>query len=234
MIYREAITFLAFTLFSVNVAAMGNDDPLLTMIKIDQLEITEIGDNNNLAWDAQAWLGKDLNKLWIKTEGERVDNEFEEAEIQLLYSKAIAPYWDAQIGWRHDIKPKPNRDWLALGVQGVAPYFFETDITLFIGEGGIVGLRTQWEYELLLTQKWILTPEIEANFFSKNDHPVGLGNGLSDVSVGLRLRYEIKREFAPYIGIEWDKRFGDTADFARAEGGRVSDTKWLAGIKFWF
>ena len=121
-----------------------------------------------------------------------------------------------------------------MGIQGVAPYFFETDIALFVGDDGIVGLRTEWEYELLLTQKWILTPEVEANFFSKNDHDVGLGRGLSDVSLGLRLRYEIKRELAPYIGIEWDKRFGDTTDFSKDKGERSSDIKWVAGIRLWF
>lgn len=229
-----AVFLMMGILFATNATAMGNDDPLLTMLKIDQLEITDISDNNDLAWDAQAWIGRDLNKFWIKTEGERSDSEIEEAELQLLYSKAIAPYWDTQIGWRHDTRPTPNRDWLVLGVQGVAPYFFETDIAVFIGEGGIVGLRTEWEYELLLTQKWVLTPEVEANFFSKNDSQVGLGSGLSDIEIGLRLRYEIRREFAPYIGIEWQKSFGDTADFAREEGERTSDTKWVAGIRLWF
>lgn len=230
------ITLIALTalLFTTNVAAMGNDDPLLTMLKIDQLEITDITGNNNFAWDGQAWIGRDLNKFWIKTEGERAASETEEAQLQLLYSKAIAPYWDAQIGWRHDTRPTPNRDWLVLGIQGVAPYFFETDIAVFAGEGGIVGLRTEWEYELLLTQKWSLTPEIEANFFSKNDSEVGLGGGLSDIEISLRLRYEISREFAPYIGIEWQKSFGNTADFAREEGQLTSDAKWLTGIRFWF
>ena len=228
------ISLMAVILFSNSAIAMGEDDPLLTMLKIDQFEITDIGGNNDLAWEGQGWVGRDLNKLWLKTEGERIDGDTEEAEVQLLYSKAIAPYWDAQIGWRHDIKPRPNRDWLVLGVQGLAPYFFETDIVLFIGEKGIVGLRTEFEYELMLTQKWILTPELEASFFSKNDQDVGLGRGLSDVSLGLRLRYEIKREFAPYIGIEWDKRFGDSADFSGEEGDHTSDIKWVAGVRFWY
>lgn len=227
--------FLIVTLlFTTNAIAMGGDDPLLTMLKIDQLEITDIVDDNDLAWEAQGWIGKDLNKFWFKTEGERVHGDTEEAEIQLLYSKAVAPYWDLQVGWRHDIKPKPNRDWFVFGVQGLAPYFFETDIALFVGENGIIGLRTEFEYELLLTQKWILSPEFEANFFSKNDRNVGLGSGLSDINLGVRLRYEIKREFAPYIGIEWDKRFGNTADFIADEGGHVTDTKWVAGIRLWF
>ncbi|PHS71087.1 MAG: copper resistance protein CopB [Methylophaga sp.] len=210
------------------------DDPVLTMIKIDQLEVRDIGSNNDMAWDAQGWVGQDFDKLWVKIEGEIVDSDIEKIELQLLYSRAIAPYWDAQIGWRHDSKPKPTRDWFVIGIQGLAPYFYETDIALFMGEDGIVGLRTQFEYELLLTQKWILTPEIEANFFSKNDRQVGLGSGLSDINLGLRLRYEITREFAPYIGVEWGKQFGNTADWVREDGEFTSDTKWVAGIRFWF
>lgn len=231
---EKLVAFTIALLFTTNTIAMAEHDPLLTMLKIDQLEVSDIGDNNNLIWDTDAWIGRDLSKLWLKTEGEREDNDIAEAEIQLLYSKAIAPYWDIQIGWRHDIKPKPNRDWLVLGVQGVARYFFETDIALFVGEDGIVGLRTEWEYELLLTQKWVLTPEVEANFFSKNDREVAIGSGLSDIEAGLRLRYEVRREFAPYIGIEWVKSFGEAADFAHEEGQRRSDTKWVAGIRFWF
>ncbi len=230
---RAIIFFLGLLCGMSAVAAGMGDDPLLTMIKIDQLE-TDIGDDNDLVWDAQAWVGKDLDKFWFKTEGERVDDEFESAEIQLLYSRAIAPYWDLQMGWRHDIKPQPNRDWLVLGVQGLAPYFFETDIAFFVGEGGTIGLRTEFEYELLLTQKWILSPEIEANFFSQNDRELGIGSGLSDIELGLRLRYEIKREFAPYIGIEWEKQFGDTADFTRAAGERISDSRWVMGVSLWF
>jgi len=225
---------MALSLSNAVYAGGMDDDPILTMVKIDQLEKTDIGDDNNTAWQAQAWLGKDLNKVWFKTEGEVTDNNLEEAEFQLLYSRAIAPYWDAQIGWRHDSKPTPNRDWLAVGVQGIAPYFFETDVALFIGEGGNVGLRTEFEYELLLSQKWILSPEIEANFFSKNDEDVQTGSGLSDLSAGLRLRYEIKREFAPYLGVEWKKSFGTTADYLREDGEDRSDVQWVLGIKAWF
>ncbi|OUR65224.1 copper resistance protein CopB [Methylophaga sp. 42_25_T18] len=222
--------FLANPLYAVEM----DDDPLLALVKIDQLEKTDIGDDNDTAWEAQAWIGKDLNKLWLKTEGDIVDGDVEEAEFQLLYSRAIAPFWDAQIGWRHDVKPTPNRNWLAIGVQGLAPYFFETDVALFIGQKGNVGLRTQFEYEFLLTQKWILSPEIEANFFSKNDSDVAIGSGLSDVNVGLRLRYEIKREFAPYIGVEWTKSYGNTADYIAAEGEDSSELQWILGLRAWF
>lgn len=230
------VSFFIFSLvfsFSLYAAETG-DDPILTMIKIDQLEKTDIGGDNDTVWEAQAWIGRDLNKLWVKTEGEVIDSDVEEAELQLLYSRAVAPFWDIQIGWRHDIKPKPNRDWLALGVKGLAPYFFETDVALFVGEKGNVGVRTQFEYEMLFTQKLILSPEVEANFFSKNDADISIGSGLSDLNVGLRLRYEIKREIAPYLGVEWTKSFGKTADFVKEESGDISNVQWVLGLRAWF
>lgn len=228
---RLFLFIVTLILPSSSYAAGSKDDPIVTMIRVDQLEIT---DNNNSAWNLQGWSGKDLHKLWFKTEGERGDGNINEAEVQFLYSRAIAPYWDLQVGWRHDIKPKPARNWLAFGVQGLAPYFFETDIAAFIGERGNVGLRIKFEYEVMLTQKWVLSPEFEANVFSKNDRNVAIGSGLSDITTGLRLRYEINREFAPYIGIEWTKKFSDTASFAKLEGEKISQSYWLLGIKAWF
>jgi copper resistance protein B len=229
---KKLIIFLVSIFAASVVTAAGmEDDPLLTMVKIDQLERS---DGDESVWKAQAWLGKDLNKLWIKTEGEIVDGDLEEAEFQFLYSRAIAPFWDMQIGWRHDSKPTPDRDWLAIGVQGLAPYFFETDIAFFIGEDGNIGLRTEFEYEILLSQKWILTPEVEANFFSKNDAEVKIGSGLADVSFGLRLRYEVEREFAPYIGAEWTKHYGNTADYIEQEDEDDTDVQWVLGLKVWF
>jgi len=231
LIKKRIIVLLSIFATSVVFAAGVEDDPLLTMVKIDQLERS---DGDESIWKAQAWLGKDLNKLWIKTEGEVVDGDLEEAEFQFLYSRAIAPFWDMKIGWRHDSKPTPDRDWLAIGVQGLAPYFFESDIAFFVGEDGNIGLRTEFEYELLLSQKWILTPEVEANFFSKNDADVEIGSGLADMSFGLRLRYEIKREFAPYIGAEWKKHYGNTADYIEQEGEDDTDVQWVLGLKAWF
>ena len=212
--------------------AKMEDDPILTKFMLDQLEIGD-GDGNPMSWEAEAWIGKDLNKLWLKTEGERVDGETEEAKVQALYSRAIAPYWDFQVGLRKDFKPE-GREWGVLGLKGLAPYFFETDVALFAGKNGRTAARLQGEYELLLTQKTILSPEIEVNLYGKDDPAIGIGSGLSDVSVGLRLRHEFKREFAPYIGVEWTKKFGDTADFARDEGEDVSDTQIVAGIRAWF
>jgi copper resistance protein B len=216
------------------VIAGGKDDPLLTMVLIDQLEVRNASDDNPLVLEGQAWVGKDLNKLWFKTEFEQVDGVTEEAELQVLYSQAMAPYWDFQVGLRQDFKPKPERSWAVIGFQGVAPYFFEVDTALFIGESGRAALRLEMEYELMFTQQLILTPEIEVNLHGQNDKDLGAGSGLSDIELGLRLRYEVYREFAPYIGLNWSKKFGKTADFSRLEGEGVSDTQFVIGVRAWF
>lgn len=217
-----------------DVLAAAADDPFLTMVIVDQLEYRDADDGSVLAWNAQAWLGQDLRKLWIKTEGERIGGRTEDAELQFLYSKSIARYWDFQVGVRQDFKPSPNRTWAAIGFQGLAPYFFEIDTALFIGDSGRTALRLEVEYELLFTQRLILTPEIEVNFYGKQDPSIGIGSGLSDLEAGLRLRYEIRREFAPYIGVNWSKLFGGTADFAAGTGQGSSDLQLTIGLRAWF
>jgi copper resistance protein B len=219
---------------TAQAAAMGEDDPLVAKVMIDKLEVRNTDGPDPLVLDADAWIGYDLNKLWFKTEVEQVDGETEEAELQLLYSRAIAPFWDLQLGWRRDIRPEPHRDSLALGFKGLAPYLFEVDAALFVGEAGQLGARMDAEYEYLFTQRLILTPEFEVNLHTKDDPEVGIGSGLSDMQLGLRLRYEIRREFAPYVGVNWTKQFGQTADFARAEGEDTSDVQLVAGIRAWF
>ena len=228
---------LSMLVMSVSLSATAGgrgDDPLLTKVMIGQFEHRSTGGSDPVVLEAQGWIGKDLQKLWIKTEIEHVGGETEESELQFLYSHAVAPYWDFQVGWRHDDRPTPDRDWLALGFQGVAPYFFEIDAAAFIGESGQTALRLEAEYEMMFTQKLILSPEIEVNFHGKNDEATGTGSGLSDMELGLRLRYEIRREFAPYIGINWTKKYGNTADFARAEGEETSDAQFVVGFRAWF
>ena len=229
------LCFLAPSLLiSSSAMAARGDDPLLGMLLIDQFEWRGGDGNDPFVWEAHGWIGKDLNKVWFKTDGEVVGGETESAEIEALYSRAVAPYWDAQIGWRRDIRPEPNRDWLALGFLGLAPYMYEVDTALYIGQDSRVFVRFEAEYEFLFTQRLILTPNIELNLFSKDDPEVGIGSGLSDLELGLRLRYEIRREFAPYIGINWEKVYGGTADFTREEGDDVSDFRVVAGIRAWF
>lgn len=223
-----------FSLSSGLLHAVAPDDPLLGTVIIDELEVRDSNGDNPLTWDAQGWLGKDLEKLWIKTEGERKSGVTEDSELQALYSRAVSTYWDFQAGVRHDFQPTPNRSWAVVGFQGLAPYFFEIDTALFIGESGRTALRLEAEYELLLTQRLILTPEVEVNLYGQNDADTGVGSGLSDVELGLRLRYEIRREFAPYIGVNWTKKYGNSADFARNEGQDIDDTQFVIGIRAWF
>ena len=187
-------------------------------------------------WDAQGWFGGDKHKIWAKTEGEYLfdDSEFEEAEVQLLYSRAVSPFFDAQVGIRHDINPDPSRTYAVIGLQGLTPYLFEVDAAAFISDKGDVSARIEAEYELLLTQRLILQPRTELNIEAQDVPELRLGSGLSTVDLGLRLRYEIKREFAPYIGISWEKSLGDTADFARAEGEDPSSVSFVAGVRMWF
>jgi copper resistance protein B len=228
-------TLMLGMLFSGSVVAGGMaDDPFLYMLKVDKLELRDTDEGTALVWDAQAWAGKDLNKLWLKSEGEKTNGVTEEGNLEVLYSRAIAPFWDLQAGWRHDFRPTPDRDWLAVGAKGLAPYLFEVDATAYVGESGRMAAALAVEYEYMITQKLILSPELEMNFYSRDDEAVGVGSGLSDIELGLRLRYEIVREFAPYVGVNWWQKFGNTADYADLEGTQSSDVEFVAGFRLWF
>jgi len=229
-------TLMAIMLSTAEVLADAKDDPFLTKVIIDQLEKRDGDQENPLVFSGQLWAGYDLNKIWLKSEYEESAGETEENELQLLYGKAIAPFWDIQAGLRKDfsLDNQPGRNWAVIGVQGLAPYYFEVDTALFIGESGRSAFRFEAEYELLFTQKLILTPEIEANFYGQSDELTRTGSGLSDVELGLRLRYEVRREFAPYIGVNWTKLYGRSADYARLEGGVASDTEFVIGLRAWF
>jgi len=214
--------------------AAGGDDPTLFAVFADQLEWRDAEGDDLLVWDAQGWIGKDLIKFWWKADGEIEDGNVGDAELQFLYSRSIATYWEAQVGLRTDIEPAQGHDWAVIGIQGLAPYFFEVDTQLFIGSSGRTAARLGAEYSFLFTQKLILTPEIEINAYGENDPAVRIGSGLSDIELGLRLRYEIRREFAPYIGVNWEKKYGTTADYAREDGLDTSDTQLVIGIRAWF
>lgn len=232
--FKRLLLMLAMCVNSTSFAADMEDDPLLSMLRIDRLEVHDRNDTNPWAWKADAWLGKDLNKLWLKTDGEVVDGEPEEGEAQLLYSRAIAPFWDMQLGVRHDFKPEPKRDWLAIGINGLAPYMFDVDAALFVGKQGRSAMRLDAEYEYLFTQRLVLIPELEANLYGKKDMELGIDKGLADLTLGLRLGYEIRREFTPYIGYTWTGLYGGTADYAEAAGDDTQSHTWVAGFKAWF
>jgi copper resistance protein B len=209
------------------------DDAPFSMVLLDQLEWREINDNDAQVWELQAWYGTDYNKLWFETEGERVDGE-EEGRVELMWDRIFTRWWSVQTGIRQDFGEGPSRTWLDLGIQGLAPYFSEFDAALYVGEQGRTAARVSIEYDMLITQRLILQPELEFELYGKNDPENGIGSGLSDAEVGLRLRYEIRREFAPYIGLHWERKFGRTADLARAHGEDDSDLLFVAGLRAWF
>ncbi len=210
------------------------DERSIGFLLVDNLEAARTKDNTFVGYDLQAWYGRAYERAVLKAEGEFDNGRFEDARTELLWSHAVAVYWDTQLGVRHDGGQGPSRSWLALGVQGLAPYWFNLDATVYLGDAGRSALRLDMEYELLLTQKLILQPEVETNFYAKSDAERGLGSGLSDISVALRLRYEVRREFAPYIGIERVAKFGGTADSARAAGNDAKETRFIAGVRFWY
>ena len=210
------------------------DDRRFGKVLINQLEWTHADGVSGQAWDAQAWYGGDFNRLLLRSEGARSAGHLQEGDIEALWSHAVTAFWDSTLGVRHDFGAGPARDWAAFGVQGLAPYWFDIEATGYIGAGGRTAARFKAEYELLFTQRLILQPEFEANLYGRSDPARGLGSGLSDASLGLRLRYEIRREFAPYIGVVWQRVFGGTADFRRAENKSVFERQIVAGVRIWF
>ena len=183
----------------------------------------------------QAWYGTTYDRFVIQAEGDVADGTLEESSTELLWGHALNAYFDTQLGVRLDQYDEgKNRQWLAIGMQGLAPYWFELDVTAYVGDDGRTALSAEAEYELLLTQRLILQPRAELNLYGKDDAQNGLGSGLSDLAVGLRLRYEFSRQFAPYIGVEWTDTYGDTADYRRAAGQDTSGTQFVAGLRFWF
>lgn len=216
------------------------DNQTFSFVRIDQLEIRTVDGPTTLNWDANGWVGGDIRRFWFKTEGDvsLSANTGGEAEVQALYGQLVAPFWDFQAGLRYDRLygpgPDQGRAFAVVGIQGLAPYLFEVDAALFISEDGDVSARLTGEYELLLTQRLILTPEAEINLAAQRVENFGVGSGLNDIELGLRLRYEISRKFAPYVGINWQRKFFETADLAREEGESVGDFSVLAGVRLLF
>lgn len=211
-----------------------DDDPVLATLSFDRLERQHGRGGDALAWELQGWVGDLENRLWLRSEGERRGGRVDHGDLELLWGRPTGPWWDVLLGIRHDLGHGPSRDWLALGVQGLAPYKFEVSATAYLGTGGRAALRTEAEYEVLLTNRLILQPRIGANLHARDDPARGTGRGLSDASLGLRLRYEVRRRFAPYAGYEWRRSFGRTADLAQAAGDARSERQWVAGLRFWF
>jgi len=186
-------------------------------------------------WEGEAWFGGDEHRFVLKSEGEGARaHGVEDAEVQALYSRPIGPYTDLQAGVRHDFEPGPSRTYATVGLETLFPYWFEAEGALFLSEKGHLSARLEGSTDYRLTQRLVLQPRAELNFAAESDRRRGVGSGLSDAEVGLRLRYEIRREFAPYVGVVWSRKIGDTADFARASGEDVEDTRAVVGLRAWF
>jgi len=191
--------------------------------------------SNGYRWDGEAWIGGDINRLTLKSEGEgAVRDGVESAEIQALYSRALDPFWNFQAGVRYDFKPNPSRTYATIGIEGLAPYWFEVEGALFLSDKGDVLARAEGYYDQRITQRLILQPRVELNFAAQDVPENRIGSGLSNAEIGLRLRYEIAREFAPYIGISYDRKVGDTARYARIDGDDVKATSFVVGVRTWF
>jgi copper resistance protein B len=203
----------------------------ISKVMVDQLEYFTGHGADGYAWDAEAWFGGDIQRLVLKTEGEG-ERDLHTAEVQALYSHAIGPYFDLQAGVRHDITPNPSRTYAVLGVEGLAPYWFEVHAHVFLSDKGDLFGRLGASYDQLVTQRLVIQPRAELNVAAQ-DAP-GVAGGLTDLEVGVRLRYEIQREFAPYVGISYERKIAGTADLARAAGENVDGTRFVFGIRTWF
>lgn len=205
------------------------------MILIDQLEYRAQKGANGYAWEAEGWYGGDLNRFAFKTEGEGdVGGPLNRVEFQALYSKALDPWFNLQLGVRHDVRPQPQRTYAVLGIKGLAPYWIEVGGELFLSEKGDLLARVEASYDQRVTQQIVLQPSAQLNFAAQDVPELGIGSGLSDFEFGLRLRYEFAPEFAPYIGANWERKTGDGARYAREDGETVSATSLVAGVRFWF
>jgi len=195
-----------------------------------ETDIAEQDSETVLTWDGQGWIGGDFHKLWVKSEGEWSESAFEEAEVQALYSRMIAPFWDVQAGVRYDFEPD-GLAYAAIGIMGLAPYWFEVDTALFLSEEGDASVRADFEYELLFTQRLIGSPYIEVEVFASDVPDLEVGAGIATIDSGFQLRYEITRKFAPYIDINYARAFGTTANMRRAAGEDVEDVTIRFGLR---
>ena len=199
----------------------------------DRLEAWQTESDTGMAWNVQGWYGSDLNRAWLRSEGESWSQEPTAADLELLYGRSISAWWDAVAGVRHDFGPGGSQDFFAVGLIGVTPYKFEFDATAYFGSGQNA-LRLELEYETLFSARWILQSSIEAGFYSADDAGRGIGQGLNTVEAGFRLRYEIVRRFAPYAGVVWEQAFGQAADYRQEDGENAGGVRWVAGFRMWF
>lgn len=209
-----------------------DDEHVFYHALLDEFE-GRFGRDSSFRWEGEAWAGTDMNRIYLKSEGEVTRGNVEDGQQEFLYARPISTYFNLQGGVRYDLDSRPGRGWAAFGIEGLAPQFFRISATGYAGDEGRFAAKLEGSYDLLLTQILILQPQAEMNFYSKADPRGRLGSGLSDIDLGLRLRYEISRKAAPYIGLSYESKFGGSADFARAAREHPSDLRIVAGIRMW-
>jgi copper resistance protein B len=204
------------------------------LVLFDQFEWQSGGGTTGLSWDNKGWVGGDRDRLWFRTEGDSSGDSLDVGQVHVFYGRAISRWWDVVAGVQQDFRPGPARTWAAIGVQGLAPYWFEIEATAHIGGSARTHFRVETEYELLLANRLVLQPLVELEIHGKSDPERGIGAGVSTADAGLRLRYEFRRELAPYIGVVWHRKFFGTADYARAAGESTGSTRLALGLRLWF
>ena len=211
-----------------------HDTAVHAFVLFDQLEWQAGDTGGGLDVDSKGWVGRDRDRLWFRAEGESDDGGVRAAQAHVLYGRQFSTWWDAVAGIRQDFRPGAAQTWAAFGIQGLAPYWFEIEATGYVGKSGRTQARVEVEYELLLTNRLIVQPLVEVELFGKDDPERGIGAGLSTTDAGVRFRYELRRELAPYIGVTWNRKYGKTADFAEAEGEATSGARLVTGVRLWF
>jgi copper resistance protein B len=211
-----------------------HDKSINYFVLFDQLEWQSGGGSRAFSWDTKGWVGQDRDRFWFRAEGDRAGGRTEQAQVNLLYGRAIARWWDVTAGVRLDTVPGTPRTAVALGVQGLAPYWFEVEASVYVEPSGRGHVRVETEYDLLVTNRLVLQPLVEFEVYGRADRERHIGTGLSTGEFGLRLRYEFRRELAPYVGVVWTRRFFGTADLARGAGEDVAGTRLAVGLRTWF
>jgi copper resistance protein B len=210
------------------------EDPFNRSLLVDELEGHEQRGSGELAWDATFWAGYAFNKLVVRTEGDKRGGATEDAELEVLWSHSVTAWWDVVAGARADFEPGATESWAAFGIRGLAPYRVEIEATAYVGDGGRFAARLEGEYGLLITPRLILQPQLELNWYGHSDPARGIGPGLSTAEAALRLRFELRREIAPYVGLVRERKFGASADLARAAAKDADDTRLVAGVRLRF
>lgn len=211
------------------------DQIAVSKVLLDEFEFVTGNEGKGAAWSAQITHGGDNDKLWLRSQGLKISGQQVDSntDVEALWWHAYSPFWGRTLGVRQDIGPGAHT-WLALGIEGLAPYWFDVELTGYVGEDGRLAARAKASYDMLFTNRLIMTPQIESNLYSKSEGSRGVGSGVSNVELGVRLRYEVQRKIAPYIGYVWERSIGNTADLKRAEDDAVSEGRFVAGIRLWW